>query len=107
MSLPSHASDGVAEARCLCQVMLVMVLPRRLGHGMMSLPSHAGNGAAKATWPWRNVSTESCWRWCCCGNLAAVRHRCRVIMAMTLPRQLDHGAMCLSNHARDGAAKAS
>jgi hypothetical protein len=59
MSLPSHASDGVAEARCLCRVMLVIVLPRQLGHHMMSMPSHAGDGAAEATWPWHNISGES------------------------------------------------
>jgi hypothetical protein len=63
MSMPSHASDGAAEATWLlcdvdaescwrqcCQVVLVMVLPRRLGRSAMSMLSHAGDGA-----------TESCW----------------------------------------------
>jgi hypothetical protein len=72
MSLSSHASDGTAEVtwsccdvgaesywswcsrvdlvveRCRCRVMLVAVLPSRLGLGVMSLSSHTGNGAAES-----------------------------------------------------------
>jgi uncharacterized protein (DUF2062 family) len=59
--LLSHAGDGAAETtwpwhdvdtqscwRQCCQVMLVMALPRRLGHGVMQMLSHAGDKAAKS-----------------------------------------------------------
>jgi hypothetical protein len=46
------------------------------------LPSHPGNDTTKATWPQHDVDAESCWRWWC-----------RVMLAMTLPRRLGHGAM--------------
>jgi hypothetical protein len=29
----------------------------------MSLPSHAGDDATEASWLWRDVAAESCWRW--------------------------------------------
>jgi hypothetical protein len=63
----SLAGDGavkttLAMARCRCRVMLVMVLPRRLGHITMSVPSHAGDGATEATWPRYDVSVESRWQ---------------------------------------------
>jgi hypothetical protein len=38
----------------------MMVLPRRLGRGMMYMSSHADDGATEATWPWRDVYVESC-----------------------------------------------
>jgi hypothetical protein len=50
----------------------------------MSVPSHAGDGAAEATWPRR-----------------------RVMLAMTLPRQLGHNTMSMPSHASDGDAKAT
>jgi hypothetical protein len=28
------------------------------------LPSHAGDDATEATWSWRDVEDESCWRQC-------------------------------------------
>jgi hypothetical protein len=37
-----------------------MLLSRRLSHGAMPLPTHAGDVAAEATWPWRDVTAESC-----------------------------------------------
>jgi hypothetical protein len=37
-----------------------MSLLRRLGRDAMALPSHAGVVAADVTWPWHNVSVESC-----------------------------------------------
>jgi hypothetical protein len=49
------------------------------------LLSHDGDGAAKASWPWRVVDVESCWRQCC-----------RVMLATVLP-----------SHAGDGAAGAT
>jgi hypothetical protein len=51
---------------------------------MTVLPSHASDGAAEATWPHRDVGAESCWRRRCWGNLAAVRCRGRVTLAMVL-----------------------
>jgi hypothetical protein len=73
MSLPSHAGDSAVESckRRHCRVMLAIALPRRLGRNVMSMLSHAADGAAKVTWPWRDVTAESCgaaescWRWCC------------------------------------------
>jgi hypothetical protein len=64
---PSHAGDSAAEVmlaivQCQCQLMLVMVLPRQLGRDTMLVSSHAGDDAVEVTWPWRDVSTESCWR---------------------------------------------
>jgi hypothetical protein len=44
------------------------------------LLSYAGDGAAEATWLWRDVTVESCWRRCC-----------RVILMMALSRQLGRG----------------
>jgi hypothetical protein len=29
---------------------------------VMSLPSHAGDDTAEASWLWRDVAAESCWR---------------------------------------------
>jgi hypothetical protein len=62
----SYAGDGsiettLAVARCRFQVMLAMVLPRRLSRNVMSVLSHAGDGVAEATWPRRDVSVKSCW----------------------------------------------
>jgi hypothetical protein len=48
----------------------------------MVLSSHAGDGFAKATWSWRDVDAESCWRRCY-----------RVKLTKALPRLLDHGTM--------------
>jgi hypothetical protein len=47
-------------AQCWCQVMLVMVLPRQLGHGVMSVLSHAGNDATEVTWLGCDVGAKSC-----------------------------------------------
>jgi hypothetical protein len=58
---------------------------------MTMLLSPTGDGASEATlvmmvprrrWPWCDVDTESCWQQCC-----------RVMLAMTLLRQLGHGTM--------------
>jgi hypothetical protein len=38
----------------------------------MVLLSHAGDSAARATWPRRDVDTESYWQWCCRAMLATV-----------------------------------
>jgi hypothetical protein len=35
------------------------------------------------------------------------QYRCQVMLAMTLPRQLGHGAMSLSSHADDDATEAT
>jgi hypothetical protein len=45
------------------------------------LPSHAGDDAVKATWPWRDVDVESCWRWCYQVMLAMVL-QFKVVLAM-------------------------
>jgi hypothetical protein len=58
-------------ARCRCQVILVTMLS-----------SHAGDDVARATWPRHDVDAESCWRQCY-----------RVMLAMTLLRQLGRGVM--------------
>jgi hypothetical protein len=49
----SHAGDDaigmtMAVARCHYQVMLAMVLSRRLGRGAMSVLSHASDGTVEA-----------------------------------------------------------
>jgi hypothetical protein len=95
---PSHASDGATEstlavARYWCRVMRAMALPRQLGHDTISVPSHASDDAVEATWPHRDVSIESCWRWCRLGNMATAWCLCRVMLAMTLPRWLGRGAV--------------
>jgi hypothetical protein len=64
---------------------MAMVLPRRLGLGVMLLLSRAGDDAAK-----------SCWQWCCRNNLCFARHCCRVMLATAVP-----------SHAGDGAAVAT
>jgi hypothetical protein len=88
-------------ARCLCRVMLAMALPRRLGNGVMLLPSHAGDGATEATWPWRDIIAEPCWRWHCQDELAMARCRCRVMLVKVLPKRLRHGAMLLPSRTSD------
>jgi hypothetical protein len=40
--------------------MLVMVLPRQLGHSVMLVLSHAGNDVTEVIWPQRDVGAESC-----------------------------------------------
>jgi hypothetical protein len=35
------------------------------------LSSHFGDGVVRATWSWRDVDAESCWRWRCRGDLVA------------------------------------
>jgi hypothetical protein len=94
---PSHAGDSASKAtlavvRCRCWVMLAMALPRQHVHDAISVPSYASDDAAEATWSRRDVSVESCWRWCYQGNLAAARCLCWVMMAMMLPRWLGRGA---------------
>jgi hypothetical protein len=72
--LPSHAGDddaGVTWPRCdvdvescsrqCSRVMLMMMLPKRLGCGVMWMPSHADDNAA-----------DSCSRWRCQGDLATM-----------------------------------
>jgi hypothetical protein len=54
--------------------MLVMVLSRRLGRGMVSLLSHAGDGTIETT-------------------LVMAQCHCRVMPVMALPRQLGRGVM--------------
>jgi hypothetical protein len=67
---------------------------------VMVLPSHAGDSATGATWSRCGVevagdgSAESCWRWCCWGDLGTTRCRCQVTLTTMLP--------C---HAGDGVAK--
>jgi hypothetical protein len=46
------------------------------------LLSHDGDGAIWATWLWRDVEAESCWR-----------RYYRVMLATALPGRHDHGAM--------------
>jgi hypothetical protein len=53
--LPSHSHDDAVEttwprARCRCRVMLVTMLPRRLGLGTMWMLSHADDNAAESCW---------------------------------------------------------
>jgi hypothetical protein len=87
MVLPSHVGDGAAgvtwlwrdvDAESCCWwcywVMPMMVLPGRFGRGVMYMPSHTGDGAF-----------ESCWWWHYQGDLAVMRCRCRVLLAMMLP----------------------
>jgi hypothetical protein len=53
------------------RVMLVIMLSRQLGRGVMTMTSHAADDAAKVSWPWRNVSEvllemmlpRPCWVW--------------------------------------------
>jgi hypothetical protein len=64
-ALSSHAGDGIAEScwrpRCRGDVGHdAMSLLRQLGRDAMSLPSHADDVAAEASWPWHDVSAESC-----------------------------------------------
>jgi hypothetical protein len=56
-------------------------MPSHPGDGVVQMPSHASDGA-----------TESCWRWCCQGDLAATQCRCRVMLAIVLPSQAVDGA---------------
>jgi hypothetical protein len=56
------------------------------------LSCHAGDGAAGVSWPRRDVDVESCWRWCYRGDLAAVRYRCRVMLATVLPSHASNDA---------------
>jgi hypothetical protein len=44
------AKVTLVVARYRCRVMLVT-----------ALSSHAGDGAAEVTWPWCDVTAESCW----------------------------------------------
>jgi hypothetical protein len=44
--------------------------------------SHAGDNATEVTWPRRDTDVESCWRRRCWGDMATVRCRCRVMLAM-------------------------
>jgi hypothetical protein len=100
----SHTGDGAVETTwpwrdvdvesCwwqYCRVLLVTVLP-----------SPARDGAAEATLV---MTRYRCWgdlavAWCLCrGDLAMAQCRCRVMLAKSLPRLLDRGAMYLSSHA--------
>jgi hypothetical protein len=69
--------------RCRCEVILMMVLL-----------SHADNGVAGAIWPLRDIYAKSCWQ-----------RRCRVMLAMMLPRQLGHDAISMPSLVGDGAAQ--
>jgi hypothetical protein len=81
-------------ARCRCRVMLAATLLSHAGDGTAEatwpqcdvVSSHAGDGAAEVTWSWHDVPTESCWRWRCRGDLAMAQCRCRVMLAIALPR---------------------
>jgi hypothetical protein len=57
MTLPSHDGDGAAKATWA-------------RHDVV--PSHVGDGAIAVTWPWCDVPIESCWGWCCRGDLDVV-----------------------------------
>jgi hypothetical protein len=61
---------------------------------VMTLSSHASDGAV-----------ESCRPWHYRGNWAVMRCRCRVILAMALPRQLGCGEMSMLSHAVNGIAE--
>jgi hypothetical protein len=62
----------------------------------MMLLSHAGDDVTGATWPRRNVDTESCWRWCC-----------QVMLVTMLSGRLGRGAMKMLSHGGDDAARAT
>jgi hypothetical protein len=57
------------------------------------LSNYDGDGVAKVTCPWHDVGAESCWRWHYRGDLARVRCRYRVMLAMVLPSHAGDGAV--------------
>jgi hypothetical protein len=71
----------------------------------MSLPSHSSDGIAEVAWSWHDVIVESCRRWYYRDDLAMVRCRCQVMLAMVLPKRLGWGAMSLMSHAGNGVAE--
>jgi hypothetical protein len=56
----------------------------RLGCDALYMPSYAGEGTAKASWPWLNVGTESCWQWCRGVNVDRSVMSRRVVLTMVL-----------------------
>jgi hypothetical protein len=100
--LPSHASDNATgatrPAQCRCQVMQATMLSIQ-----------AGDDAAEAPWPRGDVDVKSCWqqcyrvllRWHCRGDLAAARCRCRVMLAIMLPRHVGDGVVGVTWPRRD------
>jgi hypothetical protein len=78
-ALPSPAGDDVAKStlamtRCRCRAMLVTMT-------LSSQHWSCHDVTAEMTWSWHNVTAESCRRWCCQGELATTRYRCRVTVA--------------------------
>jgi hypothetical protein len=100
--LLSPASDGVAESawqRC-CRVLLVTVLLSPTDDGTIDscwwqhcwvLSSPFCDGATEVM-----LVVVQC---CCQGDLAMVWCHCWVMLVMSLPRRLSHGAMSLLSHA--------
>jgi hypothetical protein len=107
MSTIKALCDVDAEScRWWCHwVMLAMVLPRWLNHGVMSLSSHASDGTAVAIWLWHDIVIKSYWWWRCWGGLAMARCHCWVMLATVLPSHTGDGTAGATRPRRDVAAE--
>jgi hypothetical protein len=66
-----------------------------------------GDGATEATWARHDVGAESSWWWHYRGNLATTRCQCWVMLAIALSRRLGHGMMYMPSFVGDGVVEAT
>jgi hypothetical protein len=74
--------------------MMAMMLLGQLGHDALQIPSHAGDSAI-----------ESCWRQCYRGDLATMRWRYRVMLAIVLSSRAGNDTVGVTWPRRDEDAE--